>query len=122
MSEIKSYRDLTVWQKSMELTEEIYKITHKFPKEERYSLSDQIRRSAVSVPSNIAEGWGRGRTKEYLHHLAIAKGSLMEMETQLILAVRLAYTTRDTAAPLWDLSNEVGRMLNGLKASLERRT
>ena len=105
----------------MDLVEEVYKISCGFPKDERFSLTDQIRRAAVSVPSNIAEGWGRSRTKEYLHHIAFAYGSLMELETQLIIAVRLDYVQKDAAAPLWELASRTGKMLNRLKSALERK-
>ncbi len=81
MVSVKSYRDLETWQKAMDLVQEIYLETKSFPKEETYGLSGQMRRAAVSIPSNIAEGQGRDSTKEFLHHLSIAYGSLCELET-----------------------------------------
>src|SRR5260370_41920494 len=88
---VKKYSELIVWQKAMDLTEEVYTETQHFPKEEIYGLTSQLRRAAVSVPSNIAEGQGRKSTSEFLHYLSIAYGSLMEVETQILIAARLAY-------------------------------
>ena len=92
---IQSYKELEVWKKSMDLVEICYKITNDFPKEELYGLTNQIRRAAVSIPSNIAEGQSRWSTKEFLRFLSIAKGSLSELETQLIVAQRLNYISED---------------------------
>jgi four helix bundle protein len=86
-----TYRDLVVWQKAMELVTEIYKATERFPKEEIYGLTSQLRRAAISVPSNIAEGQGRLTKKEFHHFLGYARGSLLEMETQLLIAQNLGY-------------------------------
>jgi four helix bundle protein len=122
MAIVKSYRDLEVWQISMEFVEAVYATIQKLPKDERFALSDQLRRSAISVPSNIAEGWGRASTKEYLHYLSIAYGSLMEAETQLILAVRLGYSPKQEAAKVWELASRSGMMINKLRASLKRRS
>src|SRR5215470_4196259 len=91
---IKRYSELIAWQKAMDLVQAIYKATERFPKEEIYGLTSQIRRASVSVPSNIAEGQGRKSTNEFLHHLSIAYGSLMEVETQVLIAERLNYTER----------------------------
>ena len=88
---VKRYTDLVAWQKAMDLVEQIYRITKSFPKEELYGLSSQLRRAAISVPSNIAEGHCRNGRREFVHHLSIALGSLGEMETQIILASRLGY-------------------------------
>src|SRR5437764_1229466 len=99
--EIQTYRDLRIWEEAMELVEEIYKITSAFPKDELYELTSQMRRSAISIPSNIAEGHGRKGSKEFMHHLSIAKGSLAELETQLILSLRLQYLNRDDLKPIW---------------------
>jgi four helix bundle protein len=115
---IQSYRDLLVWQKSMDLVTEIYQLTRPFPHEELFGLTSQTRRAAVSVPANIAEGYGRIHRKEYLHHLSIARGSLMEVETHLQIAVRLTYLSREQGAQIWSLLQEVGRLLNGLIRSL----
>src|SRR5258708_1498266 len=94
---IKSYRDLETWQTAMGLVAQIYRVTKIFPKDELYSLTSQLRRAAVSVPSNIAEGQGRDSTKEFLHHLSIAHGSLCEVETQLLIAQRLEYLSGEEA-------------------------
>ena len=117
---IKSYRDLIVWQKAMTLVEEIYKATRQFPKEEIYGLTGQIRRAVVSVPSNIAEGQGRGSTKEFLHHLSIAYGSLCEVGTQVIIAQRLDYLKPPEAERLDDAIAEVARLINGLANKLPK--
>src|SRR6266567_3055655 len=90
---VHGYRDLIVWQDSMDLVVAIYRTTATFPKDERYSLVNQLRRAAVSVPSNIAEGQGRSRTGDYLRHLSVAVGSLSELETQILIARRLEYIT-----------------------------
>ena len=116
---IQTYRDLIAWQKSMDLVVEIYQLTKLFPQEELFGLTSQIRRAAVSVPANIAEGYGRIHRKEYLHYLSIARGSLMEVETHLQIGVRLTYLERDRARPTWELLQETGRLLNGLIRSLE---
>ena len=88
---ISSYRDLKAWQLSMDVVEHVYQLTQAFPKQETYGLTSQVQRAAVSIPSNIAEGHTRDSTKEFLHHLSIALGSLSELETQLILSERLRY-------------------------------
>ena len=115
---INTYRDLKVWQKAMDLVIICYELTHRFPKIEQYGLSSQLRRAAVSVPANISEGHGRGYTNSYLNHLSIAYGSLMEVETHLLIAERLQYVNRETLNPAMMLATEVGRMLNGLRKSL----
>jgi four helix bundle protein len=88
---VKNYRELIVWQRAMDLVEEVYKSSRDFPREEVYVLTSQIRRAAVSIPSNIAEGQGRKSTSEFLHYLSIAHGSLREVETQTLIAYRLRY-------------------------------
>jgi len=118
----KNYRDLIAWQKAMDLVELVYSETKKFPREEVYALSSQLRRAAVSVPSNIAEGQGRTSSKEFLNFLSMAYGSLREIETQIIIAERLGYLSEDKAQAILDLSGEVGRLINGLSNSLRRRT
>jgi four helix bundle protein len=115
-STIQSYRDLLVWKKAIELAVECYRATRAFRAAERYGLSSQIRRAAVSVAANIAEGHGRKNRGDFLRHLAIANGSLMELESHLAVAARLSYL-RSAGALLAD-SAEVGRTLNGLFASL----
>jgi len=97
---IKSFHDLIVWQKAMDLVEANYKVTKSFPKEELYGLTNQIRRALDSIPSNIAEGQGRDSTKEFIHHLSIAYGSLYEVETQLLIAQRLNYISQQDAGCL----------------------
>jgi four helix bundle protein len=109
------YRDLVAWQKAMELAERIYESTAVLPREEKYGLTSQMRRAAVSVPSNIAEGQGRRTTdEEFVRFLQIALGSVCELETQVELAVRLKLFDQNVAKPLNGLSVEVGRLLNGL--------
>ena len=115
---IESYRDLIVWQKSIELAKMIYKLTRKLPKEEMYGISDQLRRCAVSIPSNIAEGAGRYNTKEYIHFLRVARGSKNELETQLIICEQIEYLNKDDITAPLQLSEEVGRMLNSLLTKL----
>ena len=118
---LKSYRDLLVWQKAMELTIEIYRFSSDFPKSEVYGLTSQLRRAGVSVPSNIAEGYGRGSRKEYVQFLCISQGSLKELETQVILAQRLNYGSTAAVEGLLGLSEEVGRMLGALIRALKIR-
>ncbi len=115
----KSYRDLVAWQKAMDLVTTVYQITASFPKEELYGLTSQLRRAAVSVPSNIAEGQGRRGVAEFRHFLRQASGSLMELETQVMIAERLRYLSPESANHVLDRSAEVGRVLNGLINSLK---
>ena len=117
-TKIASYRDLDVWQKAMELAVAAYRLTEPFPHHEQFGLRAQIHRSAVSIPSNVAEGHGRSITREYLHHLAIAHGSLMELETQVELARRLAFTKQEEAEAVLKRAGECGRLLHGLMRSL----
>lgn len=121
MDPIRSYRDLTVWQKSLDLTQALYARTKSFPKEEIYGLTSQMRRCAVSVPSNIAEGHARNSTKEFLHFLGISQGSLAELETQIEIAARLTYLTPQYRAELFQLSEEIGKMLRALIRSLRAK-
>jgi four helix bundle protein len=109
-----SYRDNLAWQKSMQLVTEIYATTKAFPRDEIYGLSNQLRRAAVSVPSNIAEGKGRYSKKEYVQFLFRARGSLLEVETQLQIARNLDYVSEETFAALLRIASETGRVLNGL--------
>jgi four helix bundle protein len=117
---VQSHRDLKVWQLGMDITEQVYQLSKSFPREETYGLTSQVRRSAASVPANIAEGNGRDSIKDYLRHLSIAVGSLCETETFLQLAVRLQYLAQNNADPLLRLIEEEGRMLRGLQKSLRR--
>lgn len=119
---LQTYRDLIVWQKSMDLVVEIYRLAKLFPQEELFGLTSQIRRATISVPANIAEGYGRRHRKEYLNHLSIARGSLMEVETHLQIALRLSYLEREQAKPVWNMLQEIGRLLNGLVRSLEENS
>ena len=121
MGAITGYRDLDVWQLSMDLVERSYRLTEKFPRSEEFGLRAQIRRAAVSVPSNIAEGQGRSTTGEYVHHLAIAHGSLMELETQVQIAGRLGFVAQKEVELFLQASAEIGRMLNALGTSLRAR-
>ena len=105
----------------MDLVVAIYRTTATFPKEERYSLVDQLRRAAVSVPSNVAEGHGRSRTGDYLRHLSVAVGSLSELETQIQIARRLEYITESDQKQLLDSCSQIGRMFGGLIRALRRR-
>jgi four helix bundle protein len=117
---VKNYRELVAWQKAMDLVTMVYDVTQHWPKTEVYGLTNQIRRAAVSIPSNIAEGQGRASTKEFLHHLNMARGSLLEVETQLLIAQRLGYTAPEAATQLLAGTAEAGRLLNGLYRSLDR--
>ena len=117
---MQSYRDLIVWQKAMRLVVAIYKVTQKFPKSEVYGLASQMQRAAVSIPSNIAEGQGLKQTQAYLRHLAIATGSLCELETQIEIAEQLGYLSAEQPSPLLQ-ANEIGRMLFGLRQSLQAK-
>lgn len=121
MGDIKSFEDLAVWQRAMELAEAVYRHSVDFPREETWGLRQQIRRAVTSVPSNIAEGQGRGTTKEFLHFLRIARGSLNEMVTQMLLAQRFGFIDGGHSESIRELSNEVGRMLGALIRSLESR-
>ncbi len=111
---IKSFRDLHVWQKSKVLVKTIYTISNSFPKDEIYGLTNQLRRSAVSVPSNIAEGYGRGSRTDYLRFLKIASGSLFELETQIEIACDLEFIDQLTRQRVISDSNEIERMLASL--------
>ena len=117
---VKTYQELIVWQKSMDLVEEVYKASRSFPRDEIYGLTSQLRRAAVSIPSNIAEGQGRRTTPDFLRHLSIAYGSLLELETQILIATGLSYLAQGTCRDVMNMAAEVGRLLNGLMSSLVR--
>jgi four helix bundle protein len=119
MSSIKSYQDLIVWQKSMFLAKEIYGITKSFPDEEKFGLASQTQRAAVSIPSNIAEGWGRGYSQNFVQFLNIASGSLAELETQIILARDLGYIKENNE--VLDLCAEISKMLYSLKRNIKSK-
>jgi four helix bundle protein len=118
---LQSYRQLEVWQFGMDLAEKCYFATNAFPKYELFGLVSQIRRAAASIPSNIAEGQGRAHTKEFLNHLSIARGSLMELETHLMLSQRVGFLQLPDVAKLLELTDRIGRMLTGLRKALEDR-
>jgi four helix bundle protein len=115
---IRSHRDLIVWQKAMELVTSVYRATEDFPKSELYGLTNQIRRSAASIPANIAEGQGRRFAGEFLQFLANARGSLLELDTHLEIAVRLGMLSRDVHSTLMEQLVEVRKLLNGLMRSI----
>jgi four helix bundle protein len=121
MERVQSHRDLIVWQKSMDLVVEVYRVSGLFPTSERWRLVDQISRAVVSVPGNIAEGQGRGTSKDFAQFLAIARGSLNETETYLLLAVRLGYLTTENIAPALSLLTEVSKMLSSLRTKVLQR-
>ena len=118
---VANYKDLEVWKRSVVLTTELYKLTSRFPDTERYGLTSQIRRAATSIPANIAEGWGRGSTGEYIQFLSVARGSLMEVETHLIVACNLRLVSAPAFAPLCKEIEEIGKMLNALIGALKAR-
>lgn len=118
MSVIKSYRDLIVWQKAMMLAKTVYEASKTFPREEQFGLTQQLRRSAVSVPSNIAEGSGRGTTQDYILFLQIARGSLFEAQTQIELSCDLLFLPEPRTTEVLALCNEIERMLNALITKL----
>jgi len=117
----RSYRDLVAWQKAMKFVTAIYEVTQRFPSEERYGLTNQLRRASVSVPSNIAEGQARFSQKEFHHFLSMARGSLVEIETQLLIARNLKYLQPAKAEDLLATADELGRILNGLISSIKNR-
>jgi four helix bundle protein len=118
---MKNYKELEVWQKGVDLAVQVYQITRTFPPEEKFGLVSQIRRAATSIPANIAEGWGRGSTKEYIQFLRIARASLMELETHLILASRLSYIEGDRLGTLQQEVETLGKRINSLIQSLLRK-
>ena len=118
---MESYRDLIVWQRSMQLVKEVYQLTPKLPKEELFALSSQMRRSVVSIPSNIAEGYGRQSAVDYLRFLKIARGSKNELETQLDICRMLGFFSQEDSLKAIALSEEVGRMLNTLILALSEK-
>jgi len=115
---VQTYQDLVVWQRAMDMVIEIYQMTQSFPKQEQYGLVSQMRRAAVSVASNIAEGQGRGFGQEFAHHLRMAQGSLQEMETQMILAQRLQYVPIDDCRKIMSTADEVGKLFRRLHQSV----
>jgi four helix bundle protein len=118
---LKSYRELTAWQKAMDLVQITYEAVRTFPREEIYGLTSQLKRAVVSVPSNIAEGQGRKSTREFLRHLSIAYGSLMEVESQILVAQRLQYLSQEVVERVLELTSELGRLVNGLSNALNSK-
>ncbi len=117
---IKSYRDLLVWQKGIDLVVESYRATSQFPKSESYGLISQVRRAATSIPANIAEGYGRGSRRDYTQFLFIAQGSLKELETHFIVAEKLSYLTAAQKMRVLSQTDELGRMLASLIRKLKQ--
>jgi four helix bundle protein len=122
MAPSRNYTDLIAWQKSMNLTVSVYQATNVMPREEQFGLTSQMRRAAVSIPSNIAEGQGRASDPAFLNHLSIAHGSLRELETQLMLAERLEFLSLTSVRNVLNEASEVGRLINGLANSIEARS
>src|SRR5271166_5620373 len=118
---VQSYQELEVWKVAMDLATECYRLTKAFPKEELFGLTSQIRRSAASIPANIAEGQGREHTKEFLNHLSIARGSLIKLETHLMLSQRVGLLQQAELQSLLALTDPISRMLSGLRKLLEKR-
>jgi four helix bundle protein len=118
---IESYRDLRVWQAAMQLAKECYVLTKRFPREEMFGMTSQIRRAAASIPANIAEGNGRENTGEYIQFLRIAQGSLKELETHLILSQQVELTSQEATVPLLTQTESIGKMLRSLIRSLQRK-
>jgi len=121
MSNINSYKDLKIWQKGIELVEIIYTITASFPQNEQYGLTSQIKRSSVSVPSNIAEGWGRGYNSNFLQFIKIARGSLYELETQLLIAYKIQLITKEDFELIQNLIVIESKMINSFITSLKNK-
>ncbi len=120
-STVQKYSELIVWQRAMDLVEQVYKISRQFPKEELYGLTSQMRKAVVSIPSNIAEGQSRAGSREFLYHLSVARGSLSEVETQLMIAERLGYLEKERLASVLEKSLEVGRLIHGLSSAIAER-
>jgi len=118
---VQSYKELVAWNKAMELVTEIYRITQDFPKEELFGLTSQLRRAAVSIPSNIAEGKGRLSKGEFRQFLGHARGSLAELETQILIAQNLHYLSEAEANKLLVMVEEMGKVLNGLLSAVKNQ-
>ena len=117
-----NYKDLIVWQKAIDLAKRIYGVTRMFPREEKFGLTSQMRRAAVSIPSNIAEGQARRTTPEFIQFVSHAEGSAAELDTQIILAVELEFCAKKDALPIYELNDEIRRMLNTLRRKLSERS
>ena len=116
---VQGYRDLIVWQRAMEAVGLVYKLVERLPRQETYGLSDQMRRAAVSIPSNIAEGHDRYSTKEYIQYLSIARGSKAELETQLFLCVQIGFLSEEEIIPVMKKLEEIGRMIIAISRKLK---
>ena len=116
---IESYKDLIVWQKGIELVNDVYAVTKSFPKDELFGLTNQMRRASVSIPANIAEGWGRKSTKNYIQFLRISRGSLFEIETLFVIARNQNYIDEEVKSSVTGKIDELGKMLNKLLHSLD---
>ena len=114
-----NHKDLKVWNKSIHLVIKIYNLTKSLPSDEKFGLNSQIKRSAVSIPSNIAEGHSRWYRKEFLHHLSISYGSLAELETQLQIVIDLQFIKSDQVKSIFEQTTELGKMINGLRKKLK---
>ena len=121
MGNIKSYKDLIAWQKSIALVTDVYSLTKKFPIDERYGLVSQLNKAVISVPSNIAEGWGRELSKNYLQFLRIARGSLMEVETMVLISKNLNFISEKEFIETQNKIEEVGKILQGLIKSINQK-
>lgn len=119
MGRVESYQDLRVWKRGMQLVSVVYDLTMSFPDNERYGLTSQLRRAAVSVPSNVAEGWGQKTARHYVHHLRVARSSIFEIETQVMIAIRLGYIEPDVGREVLKDTDIESRMLMSLITRLE---
>ena len=120
MSNVTSYKDLLIWQKGIEIVKEVYVLSEKLPKEEVYGLTSQIKRSSISIPSNIAEGWGRNYTKSYVQFLKYSRGLLLELETQIIIAKELDFISEEQFDRVQKLITEESKMLNAFIKSIDK--
>jgi four helix bundle protein len=118
---VNDYRDLEVWKLAMAITQEVYRLTQNFPRDELYGLTSQLRRAAVSIPANIAEGWGRRYTAEFIQFLRQANGSRTELETLLILSSEIHLCPPEAAQPILENLQVIGKQLNNLERSLQRK-
>ena len=117
-----TYRELLVWQKSMQLVTEVYRLTASYPRQEIYGLVSQMRRAAVSIPSNLAEGQARYHPRDFLRFIGHARGSLVELETQLMISIQLGYCSKEVSNRLLDQTAHIGALINNLYSAVERRT
>jgi four helix bundle protein len=120
MDKVKTYKDLLIWKKGIDIVKETYLICQQIPKDELYGLQSQLKRSSISIPSNIAEGWGRNYTNSYIQFLKIARGSLLELETQMIIAKELDFITDDSFFKIEGLITEESKMLNAFIKSIDK--